>query len=168
MPDKILGEFFNPKWIDQLEQQREAKGLTKEELAEELGVTTQALGYWNSHANNPGVKKREEISEKFNIKFEPIGIKELILTVIHCSDRQISSNAKRVFVLLILFDGKIPGAKIKIEELETVASKYRYKGNRIDDALDKLVKADLVVREQDTVWLNYDGCKALVVNKKVF
>lgn len=162
MPDKILGDFIDPKWIDILEQKRNAEGLTIEELAEELEVEEVTIKNWKARVYNPVPKKQDKIKEKFGISFGSIRIKELILTVIHCSDRQISSNAKRVFVLLILFDGKIPGAKIRIEELETVGSQYGYKENRIDDALDQLQGAGLVGRDHDSVWLNYDGCKALL------
>lgn len=133
MPDKIMTEFIDPQWIKELKDKR----ITNEKLAEIIGKSKEGVSNLLNQKNNPSPKSRNAISEAFNISFESINIKDLILTISHISDKKISSNCKRVLLLLLLFRGKAPGASIKVAKLKEEGYNYGYGDKEIDEAIEK-------------------------------
>lgn len=158
MPDKILTEFIDPQWINKLKD----KHITNEKLAEIIGMeSTVAVSNLLNQKNNPSTHYRDVISKEFNITFDYIKIKDLILTISHISDRKISTNCKRVLFLLLLFEGKAPGAEIEVEELKKEGKTYGYKDKEIDEAIEKLVNKGLVEHKKDKVNLIFKGFRKL-------
>ena len=87
-------------------------------FAEDLGISDIAVSNLFNQNNNPSESLRIIITEKYGITFDSVKIKDLILTVSRISDKKISSNGKRVLQLLLLFEGKAPGAEIKVDDLK--------------------------------------------------
>ncbi len=109
--------------------------------------------------NNPSESLRIIITEKYGITFDSVKIKDLILTVSRISDKKISSNGKRVLQLLLLFEGKAPGAEIKVDDLKEEGFFYGYRSKEIDAAIKRLAAFGLVKQKQDKVKLDFKNCK---------
>jgi transcriptional regulator with XRE-family HTH domain len=85
MPDKILTEFIDPQWINKLKD----KHITNEKLAEIIGVSPVTVSNYLNRKNNPNSHFQDVISNEFEITFDSINVKDLILTIIHISERKI-------------------------------------------------------------------------------
>ena len=95
----IVSIYLIALWLNKLKD----KHITNEKLAEIIGMeSTVAVSNLLNQKNNPSTHYRDVISKEFNITFDYIKIKDLILTISHISDRKISTNCKRVLFLLLL------------------------------------------------------------------
>ncbi len=143
MADKILGEFLNPNWIEKL---REEGTKTEGDIAGDLdNISIQSVSNWMTHTNNPTPHYRNMMTDKYGIEFESIKIKELLLKVSHVSNSIVSQNGKRAFLLLVLFAGKMPGAKISTSELVKYGERYGYKKRKIREGIENLERKNLVI-----------------------
>ena len=158
MPDKIMTEFIDPQWINEIRD----KHISYEKLAEIIDLkSTVSVSNLLNQKNNPSPKNRNKMSEEFGITFDSIGVRDLILMLTHISDKELSSNCKRVILLCLLYNGKAPGAKIEVAKLKNEGNKYGYGEKEIDKSINKLVKKGLLEQNKDRVNLVFDGFKKL-------
>ena len=159
MADKMLTEFIDPIWIVKLKKILHERNMARAMFAEDLGISDIAVSNLFNQNNNPSESLRIIITEKYGITFDSVKIKDLILTVSRISDKKISSNGKRVLQLLLLFEGKAPGAEIKVDDLKEEGFFYGYRSKEIDAAIKRLAAFGLVKQKQDKVKLDFKNCK---------
>ena len=83
---------FNEK----LQELRKQKGLTQEQLAEQLYVSRAAVSKWESGRGYPNIDSLKEISKYFEVSLDELLSSEEILTVAEEDNRQKIHNLQDV------------------------------------------------------------------------
>lgn len=155
MPDKLMSYFFDPNWINQLKDKNE-------KLAENIGVGAKTITNYKTQKYNPTEDHRNMMTKELGITFDKLRLKDLVLMLTRISDKEITTNCKRVLLLLLLSDGA-PGAEIKVKKLKEEGHLYGYGDKEIAAAIKKLASKGIVSHNQndDKVSLVFEGIKKI-------
>ena len=83
-----------------LVQFRKNKGLSQEELAEDVGVTRQTISNWELNETAPDLKQAQKLSEIFNISLdELVGNEDAILKKLNITENNSNIIIKLIKVL---------------------------------------------------------------------
>ena len=80
---------FNEK----LQELRKSRGMTQEELAEELYVSRTAVSKWESGRGYPSIDSLKDISKFFSVSIDDLLSGEKLL---HLAERENKSNIKNI------------------------------------------------------------------------
>ena len=69
--DRIENGGFIMEFHEKLQELRKSRGLTQEELAEDLYVSRTAVSKWESGRGYPSIDSLKEISKYFSVKIFP-------------------------------------------------------------------------------------------------
>ena len=82
---------------EKLQELRKKKGLTQEELAEELYVSRTAISKWESGRGYPNIDSLKEISKYFSVSIDDLLSSETVLSI---AEKENKSNIRNVCDLL--------------------------------------------------------------------
>ena len=85
------------EFYEKLQELRKSRGLTQEELAEELYVSRTAISKWESGRGYPSIDSLKEISKYFSVTIDDLLSGEKIITI---AERENQSNIQNICDLL--------------------------------------------------------------------
>lgn len=95
---------------DKLSELRKKKGLSQEELAEQLDVTRQTISKWELNETSPNINQAKEISKLFNVSLDEFcgnNISDILINKMNKNDKSLkvimSFNIVMLILLLFIF-----------------------------------------------------------------